>query len=146
MANFNNNLCNVYLTRQKNNPNGTFGFLEWDGIKMSTLEPSRPIIPAGDYLITFTYSPRFGHKIPYNEFRGLVPLVNGVKGHDGIRIHVGNYAKDTQGCILVGTNHDETILYNSRKAYRDLMQRIQQRNYYNNNTFYVLTIIDEYGK
>ncbi len=141
---FNNNLCDIFLNRTVSNKYGTFGTLDFDGLKLSTLEPSRPLISAGSYLVTFTYSPRFGEKIPYKEYKGLVPLVNGVKGHEGIRIHVGNYLQDTQGCILVGSYKDNKMLYDSRKAYRDLMTRVQQRKYYNSNTFYVLHVVDEY--
>ena len=59
---------------------------------------------------------------------------------EGIRIHVGNYLNDTQGCILVGLKCDGTMIFDSRKAYRNLMQRVEQRMYYNKNTFYILEV------
>lgn len=139
MSNFNDNLCVVTLTRDVTNQNGTFGTLYFDGLKFRTLEPVKPIITTGNYLLTFTFSPRFSSKQPYCNFKG-VPLVNGVKGHEGIRIHVGNYKSDTQGCILVGTHHDNAMLFDSRTAYRNLMQRVDQRIYYNKNTFYILEV------
>lgn len=141
---YENNLCEVFLTRKVSNNYGTFGTFDFDGLKFSTLEPCKPIIPEGSYLLTFTYSPRFSEKIPYKEYKGLVPLINGVSGHEGIRIHVGNYLKDTQGCILVGSYNDDNMVFDSRKAYRDLMTRVQQRKYYNKNTFYVLHVVDDY--
>lgn len=141
---YDNNLCEIYLNRTISNKYGTFGKLDFDGLMLSTLEPLRPLIPVGSYLVTFTYSPRFSEKTPYKEYKGLVPLVNGVKGHEGIRIHVGNYLQDTQGCILVGSYKDNKMIYDSRKAYRDLMNRFQQRKYYNPNTFYVLHVVDDY--
>lgn len=141
---YDNNLCDIYLNRTISNNYGTFGKIDFDGLILSTLEPSRPVIPVGSYLLTFTYSPRFGEKIPYKEYKGLVPLVNGVRGHEGIRIHVGNYLQDTQGCILVGSYKDDKMIYDSRKAYRNLMLRVQQRKYYNPNTFYVLHVVDDY--
>ena len=52
-------------------------------------------IPKGDYNITITYSPSFNR---------MLPLVNAVKGFTGVRIHSGNSAKDTYGCILIGRN------------------------------------------
>ncbi len=141
---YENNFCEVLLARKVSNKYGTFGTLDFDGLSLSTLEPYRPIIPQGSYLLTFTYSPRFGEKSPYREYKGLVPLVNGVSGHEGIRIHVGNYLQDTQGCILVGSYHDDNMIFDSRMAYRNLMLRVQQRKFYNPNTFYVLRVIDDY--
>lgn len=139
MLNFNDNMCLVTLTRDVTNNYGTFGILYFDGLKLLTLEPVKPIINLGNYLLTFTFSPRFSSKQPYCKFNG-VPLVNGVSGHEGVRIHVGNYQSETQGCILVGLSRDDTMIYDSRKAYRDLMQRVEQRIYYNPNTFYVLKV------
>ena len=52
-------------------------------------------IPKGEYIITITYSPSFNR---------MLPLVNAVKGFMGVRIHSGNIAKDTYGCILIGRN------------------------------------------
>lgn len=141
---FDNNLCELFLNRIISNKYGTFGKLDFDGLMFSTLEPRLPAIPEGSYLVTFTYSPRFSEKIPYKEYNGLVPLVNGVSCYEGIRIHVGNYVQDTQGCILVGTYKDDKMIYESRKAYRDIMLRVQQRKYYNPNTFYVLHVVNEY--
>lgn len=144
ITSYDNNLCDIFLNRTVSNKYGTFGTLDFDGLKLSTLEPLIPLIPAGCYLVSFTYSPRFSEKIPYKEYKGLVPLVNGVPGHEGIRIHVGNYLQDTIGCILVGSSNDDTMIFDSRKAYRNLMLRVQQRKFYNPNTFYVLHVIDNY--
>ncbi len=58
-----------------------------------TLEPDPPI-PAGTYDLDVTWSPRFSR---------LMPEVMNVPGYAGIRIHWGNWAKDTEGCTLVGS-------------------------------------------
>lgn len=137
-------MCIIPMIRRSTNNYGTFGELYWDGLVFKTLEPKKPIIPPGSYLVNLTYSPRFSCRSPYNKFNGLVPLVYGVPGHEGIRIHVGNYVNDTQGCILVGMSTDNTILYDSRKAYIELMTRIQARRHYNPNTFYVLKVTESY--
>jgi len=62
-------------------------------------------IPTGRYQVTLTYSPRFKKKLP---------LVMNVPGYDGIRIHSGNKAKDTEGCILCGRNTAVGTVTNSR--------------------------------
>ena len=62
-------------------------------------------IPIGSYRITWTYSPRF---------KKMLPLLNDVPGYDGIRIHSGNKAKDTEGCILCGRNTEVGMVTNSR--------------------------------
>ncbi len=133
------NLNYINLTRSNSSKYGTFGTLSLDGIKMSTLEPVVPVIPTGDYLVTITYSPKFSNKKPYDKYEG-VPLVNGVSGHEGIRIHIGNYVSDTNGCIMVGSSHDGTLLLNSKKAYCNLMLKMSQIKYYNKNAFFVLHV------
>lgn len=62
-------------------------------------------IPTGTYSVTYTYSTRF---------KKYMPLINNVKGFDGIRIHSGNTAKDTLGCIIVGDNKVVGKVINSR--------------------------------
>lgn len=133
------NLNIISLIRKSSNKCGTFGTLEIDGIKLCTLEPITPIIPKGDYLVTLTYSPKFSGKAPYDKYSG-VPLINGVSGHEGVRIHIGNYLSDTSGCILVGSSDDGTLLLNSKKAYCNLLIRMSQIKYYNKNAFFVLHV------
>lgn len=62
-------------------------------------------IPCGTYEITMTHSPRFDK---------VLPLLNGVTGYDGVRIHSGNTAKDTEGCILPGKNTIKGGVANSK--------------------------------
>ncbi len=62
-------------------------------------------IPSGMYNVRITYSPRFKKQLP---------LVEGVQGFDGVRIHSGNTAEDTDGCILLGENSVKGKVMNSR--------------------------------
>lgn len=61
-------------------------------------------IPAGKYKIKMTHSPKFGQKEAYAWCKGVLPEIVGVKGYSGIRIHAGNTAKDSLGCLLPGRN------------------------------------------
>lgn len=62
-------------------------------------------IPTGTYNVIRTYSPRF---------KRILPLIENVPGYDGIRIHPGNTAKDTEGCIPPGKNTKVGMVTNSR--------------------------------
>lgn len=68
-------------------------------------------IPAGEYEITITYSPRF---------KRYLPLLNDVPNFSGIRIHPGNTHRDTEGCILVGMTKTKDFIGNSRTAFNKL--------------------------
>src|SRR5690348_2405952 len=52
-------------------------------------------IPYGTYEVEITYSPKFGR---------YLPMLLNVPNYTGIRIHPGNTAKDTDGCLLTGTS------------------------------------------
>ena len=74
-------------------------------------------IPYGTYNITITYSPRFKKNLP---------LLNNVKGFDGIRIHSGNKPQDTEGCLLPGFNKVKGQIIDSRVTTDKLIAQIQQ--------------------
>lgn len=73
-------------------------------------------IPRGTYNVVVTHSQRFGRELP---------LLENVPGFEGIRIHPGNTAKDTEGCILVGRNKASAIVTESRAAFNELFVKIQ---------------------
>jgi hypothetical protein len=80
----------------RNQPQGKalFGQLYVDGEYFcDTLENTDYAIPTGFYRLRVTMSPRF--KI-------YLPILDGVIGRTGIRIHAGNTIEHTEGCILVG--------------------------------------------
>lgn len=64
--------------------------------------PKKTAIPSGRYRVTFTYSPKF-HDEPY-AIKGMIPLINGVKGFSAVRMHAGINAGWTDACVLVGRN------------------------------------------
>lgn len=62
-------------------------------------------IPYGRYRVTMkVQSPKFANKKQYAKCKGYIPRLLDVPGFEGILIHIGNYAKDSCGCILVGEN------------------------------------------
>lgn len=67
-----------------------------------TLENPDTIIPCGTYPLEVTYSPKF---------RKFLPELKNVQSRSGIRIHMGNWIKDSSGCILVGVAKDNTLQY-----------------------------------
>ena len=79
----------------------------------------RSAIPEGRYAVVISWSPKFGAWLPI--------LLGGPefnKQWQGIRIHAGNTAKDTQGCILVGKNREVGKVLESRKWLYELEQKI----------------------
>ena len=62
-------------------------------------------IPYGIYKVIVTLSPRF---------KRFLPEIINVPNFDFIRIHAGNTAKDSHGCIIVGQNKEVGKVLNSR--------------------------------
>lgn len=76
-------------------------------------------IPTGTYPVHITWSPKY--KKP-------MPLLERVKGYSGIRIHSGNTAKDTEGCLIVGKNKEVGKVLESRKTYNELFKILNTTN------------------
>lgn len=72
-------------------------------------------IPCGTYEIRITYSPRF---------RRDLPLLIGVPGFSGVRIHAGNDAGDTEGCLLTGRVRAPDRVLESVKAFDALFTKM----------------------
>ena len=75
----------------------------------------RSAIPEGRYAVVISYSPKF---------KQWLPILLGVPMFKGIRIHAGNTAKDTTGCILLGENKVKGKVINSRLWLNRLKQKI----------------------
>lgn len=69
-------------------------------------------IPTGKYDVILSFSPRF---------KRVLPLLLNVKGYEGVRVHAGNTAEDTEGCLLVGENKEKGKVLNSRATLEKLM-------------------------
>ena len=76
-------------------------------------------IPEGRYAVVITWSPKFKMWLPV-----LLGGPDFNRLFKGIRIHMGNTVKDTQGCILVGRNQIVGRVLESRKWLYELKQKI----------------------
>lgn len=77
--------------------------------------PGETAIPAGRFPVIIT---------PSQHFRRYLPLLCNVPGFDGIRVHPGNEAKDTRGCLLPGFTRDEESIRRSSESFDALMAHI----------------------
>ena len=74
-------------------------------------------IPAGRYEIVRTMSTRF---------KKMLPLLVGVPGYQGVRIHPGNFPANTEGCLLPGTGQAEDAVTHSVVAFEALDDKIAE--------------------
>ena len=77
--------------------------------------PGKTAIPAGRYEVLVSQSPRFNRPLP---------MLVAVPGFVGVRIHAGNRAEDTEGCILPGYDRGPDWVGRSREAEGALIYRI----------------------
>ena len=73
-------------------------------------------IPAGRYEVIINFSQRFGR---------MLPLFLNVPNFEGVRIHPGNTAADTEGCILVGETKDAEFIGQSKLAFEGLFNKLK---------------------
>ncbi len=118
----------ISIERKYRRPTYTIGRLSVDGEPFcDTLEdpvrapglkaPGDTAVPAGAYEVILTHSPRFGR---------VLPLLLDVPGFTGVRIHAGNTAADTEGCILVGWNTQKGRVTSSRLTEEALTARLKR--------------------
>lgn len=101
----------LHLKRRIMTEHFTIGALFANGdFVCHTLEPSiyavsHPAIQEGVYGVRM---------YPSTKFKGMRPILIGVKGRSGILIHEGNLPSHTQGCILVGIWNGRGMVEKSR--------------------------------
>lgn len=86
-------------------------------------------IPCGRYKVIVNESPKFKKRLP---------LLLDVPGFEGIRIHSGNSAKDSYGCILVGQNTSTGRLTNGPYFQTLLVQKIDEALNNGEETFIII--------
>lgn len=77
---------------------------------------SYPAVEEGCYAISISYSPKF---------KTNLPLID-VPKRQGIRIHAGNNAFDTSGCVLVGVYGNSNSIMLSRVALKHVLNVIKE--------------------
>lgn len=117
---------NILLERVEKKPAFTIGSLSVDGdwecwtiedtVRDGPKVAGSTAIPYGKYLVVVTMSARF--KKP-------LPLLLDVPNFEGVRIHPGNTAADTEGCILPGCDRYANSVGRSRLAFEALFTKIK---------------------
>jgi len=74
-------------------------------------------VPRGTYEVKITPSARFKRDLP---------ILLSVPGFDGIRIHPGNTAEQTEGCLLPGADRFAKSVGRSRVAFDALFTKIKE--------------------
>jgi Steigviridae/Suoliviridae L,D-carboxypeptidase/transpeptidase len=119
----------LLLRRYEQTGESTIGILSVDGKHESfTLEDvvrppgvkvaGKTAIPAGTYAVTLRKS---------DKFQRIMPHVENVPNFDGILIHWGNNDLATEGCILVGMEHEvgQDWIGSSRLAFNNLYPKLE---------------------
>lgn len=75
-------------------------------------------IPYGKYKVSLTMS---------NRFKKVLPLLEKVPNFEGVRIHSGNTALDTEGCLIVGMEKTSNGVSMSKIAMAKLMSKLENQ-------------------
>ena len=117
---------NLLLIRDDFSDKSTLGKMFLNGemfcqtLELPYLDNQRSIscIPEGEYKVRL----RTAKESATRDYLHL--LVQDVKGRSYILVHIGNFPKDTKGCILVGQSRQQDSVNNSRIAMELLLKEI----------------------
>ena len=85
-------------------------------------------IPTGTYELSMRHiSPKYSRKKAFAFTGGVMPRLLNVPGYEGVLIHSGNTAADSEGCILVGENKAVGKVLNSMATFKALWAVLNQR-------------------
>lgn len=129
---------NLTVTRTVFTDVSTCGLMYVDNeLECMTLELPRKdglhgsCIPNGIFKVVLSHSPKFSDDVKFVALckklkcESLMPEVLNVPKRDEIRIHWGNTAADTEGCILVGKTHQKDFIGESRDAFAELYEKLE---------------------
>jgi hypothetical protein len=90
--------------------------------------PGETAIPVGTYELSMRHiSPKYSKKKAFAFTGGVMPRLLAVPGYEGVLIHSGNTAADSEGCILVGENKAVGKVLNSMATFKALWSVLNQR-------------------
>lgn len=95
--------------------NGKFECYTLEDVERDVKIDGKTAIPKGTYKVIINQS---------NRFKRLLPLLLDVPNYAGVRIHSGNTAEDTEGCILVGKTRSLDFVGSSREAFTKLFEKM----------------------
>lgn len=119
------------LQRLQSGSDGIFGRLSGDGLDLRTLEHAyddghgswAPKLPAGTYTCV-----RGEHQLAHMTQPFTTFEVTGIPGHTGILFHVGNFNRDSEGCVLLGlysVDQHPPMLIGSMQAFTKFMHALE---------------------
>lgn len=128
----------LQLRRRTFTENSTIGSLYIDGqFFCYTLEDKDRGLTQSMSLATILLKKIFGKTaIPYgiyslilsqsNRFKRELPELLKVLGFKGVRFHRGNWAGDTEGCVIVGFKKSADAVFDSTNAEKAIMLKLQE--------------------
>ena len=93
-------------------------------------KPGITAIPTGTYEIVLNVqSSKYKKSKTMMQFcQAYMPRLLNVPGYDGVLIHPGNSASDTEGCIIPGKNDKVGWVSNSTKYFKELYNKMKIAN------------------